>query len=360
MISTLVFIITLSVLIIVHEFGHFIVAKRLGIRIEKFSLGFGPEIFKVKRGDTQYIISLIPLGGYVKMAGDNPQDFKNKEDEFLARSPSERAKVIFAGPLLNYILAFLCFWMVFFIGYPTLTTRVGEVMKGYPAQKSGILEGDRVLMIDNQPVKYWDELSEIIHNKKFQPAELLILRDRRPIKLTLYPRVEKMKNLFGKEVTIGLIGIRPSENMIMVRHGFWASSFLGLQRLFSLTAITFKGVFYMVTGSLPFKESVTGPLGIFNILSEAAHMGLSILINVVGVLSMSLAIFNLLPLPVLDGGHILFLLIEKVRGRQMSEKVEDVINQVGVSFLILLAIFIFYNDLVRFGVFEKVIKFLKG
>ena len=356
MISILVFIITLSILIIVHEFGHFIAAKRLGVRIEKFSLGFGPKIFKKNIGGTDYILSLIPLGGYVKMAGDSLEDFKNKEDEFLSLAPGKRAKIIAAGPLLNYVLAFFCFWVVFFIGYPTLTNKVGELIENFPAKTAGVLAGDKIIMVDTHPVKYWDEISEIIHNKKHEPVELLIIRNKLPRRLKIYPKLQKTKNIFGKEITISLIGIRPSEEVIKVKNGLFASLFLGSKRLVDLTGLTLRGVWYIITGSLPLRESVTGPLGIFSILSEAAHLGLSILINVIGILSMSLAIFNLFPLPVLDGGHIFLLLVERIRGKRFSQKIEDAISQFGLSLLILLAIFIFYNDLVRFGVFEKVLK----
>ena len=148
----------------VHEFGHFIVARRLGVRVEKFSFGFGPKLFSIKKGETEYLICLVPLGGYVKMAGDEPgENITGQRWEFLSRNAADRFKIIFAGPLLNYILAFLIFSVIFMFGSPTLTTEVGTLLKGYPAESQGIMAGDRILAIDGKNVKYWEDVTEIIH-----------------------------------------------------------------------------------------------------------------------------------------------------------------------------------------------------
>ncbi len=178
MIATLVFLLILSLLIIVHEFGHFIAARRAGVRVEKFSLGFGPQLFKKTVGDTEYSLSLIPLGGYVKMAGDNLAECLGNSDEYFSKSPGKRFKIIFSGPLLNYILGFLFFWVILFVGYPTLTTKVGGLIDGYGAQVAGIQVADKIIAIDGQKVDTWEDLQyQIQKNKTKDSVGLSLIRD---------------------------------------------------------------------------------------------------------------------------------------------------------------------------------------
>lgn len=356
--SLIYFLIVLSVLIVIHEFGHFIVAKRIGIRVEKFSFGFGPKIFSVKKGDTEYMISAIPLGGYVKMAGDEPgENITGKSFEFLSRKIWERACVIFAGPLLNYILAFLIFSVIFMFGSPTLTTEVGSLLNDYPAANSGIVVGDKVIRVDGKDVKYWEDMTVLIHNHLEGPIEVTVQRKDDIVDFKIQPVVREMKDIFGKTNKIALLGIAPSQKIENVKYGFFESFGMGFKKLIDLTAITYRALWSMITGKLSLKESMTGPIGIFIITGKAAEMGLIYLVHLMGLLSASLAIFNLLPLPVLDGGHILFLMIEKIRGKPISLKNQEVISNIGVTFLIMLTIFIFYNDIIKFGVFKGLAKF---
>jgi regulator of sigma E protease len=348
------------VLVLIHEFGHFIVAKRIGVRVEKFSFGFGPKLFSVKKGETEYLISAIPLGGYVKMSGDEPgETLTGDRKEFLSRKISERFNIIFAGPLLNYILAFLIFSVIFMFGSPTLTTEVGSLLSDYPAAKSGILVGDKVTQVDGKDVKYWENMTVLIHNHLEGPVRLKIERSGKPMELQIQPVVREVKDIFGKTNRIALLGIAPSQKIENVRYGFIESFGMGFKKLADLTVITYKALWSIVTGRMSLKESMTGPIGIFIITGKAAQMGFIYLLHLMGLLSASLAIFNLLPLPVLDGGHILFLIIEKLRGRPLSMKSQEVISNVGVAFLILLTVFIFYSDIMKFGVFKPVAKFFQ-
>jgi regulator of sigma E protease len=352
--SLIYFLIVLSVLILIHEFGHFIVAKRIGVRVEKFSFGFGPKLFSVKKGETEYLISAIPLGGYVKMSGDEPgETLTGDRKEFLSRKISERFNIIFAGPLLNYILAFLIFSVIFMFGSPTLTTEVGSLLSDYPAAKSGILVGDKVTQVDGKDVKYWENMTVLIHNHLEGPVRLKIERSGKPMELQIQPVVREVKDIFGKTNRIALLGIAPSQKIENVRYGFIESFGMGFKKLADLTVITYRALWSIVTGRMSLKESMTGPIGIFIITGKAAQMGFIYLLHLMGLLSASLAIFNLLPLPVLDGGHILFLIIEKLRGRPLSMKSQEVISNAGVAFLILLTVFIFYSDIMKFGVFKK-------
>ena len=354
MLSLIYFLLVLSVLVIVHEFGHFITAKRLGVRVEKFSFGFGPKLFSFKRGETEYLISAIPLGGYIKMSGEDPTEkLLNEKWEFLSRKPFDRFRIIFAGPLCNYILAFLIFSVIFMFGTPTLTTEVGSLLKDYPAEKQGVKVGDKVLSVDGNKVKYWEDMTEIIHKHPAGPMRLSIERGGKVFEMQIEPVMRETKDIFGKSATVALIGIAPSQKIESVKYGFFRSFGMGFNKLVQLTALTYKAIFAILTGRLSFRESMTGPIGIFFITGKAAHLGLIYIFHLMALLSASLAIFNLLPLPVLDGGHILFLALEKLRGKPLSPRAQEVITNIGISFLILLMVLIFYSDIMKFGIFEK-------
>lgn len=359
MISLLVFLFVLGILIIVHEFGHFIAAKKAGVRVEKFSLGFGPKLLSVKKNDTQYCINAIPLGGYVKLAGDNLEEFKGNVDEYLAQSPAVRAKIIVFGPLLNYVLGFLCFWLIFFVGYPTLTTKVGGLIDGFGAKDAGVEVNDKIIAADGKKVESWEDLQEFIHTKKQgETVGLSILRDNKEYMIDVKIKEKQLDDLLGQKHTVGLIGITPADELIKVRYDVIQSFLLSINKTWDLTMMTYKAIWRMITGKLSMRESVTGPLGIFYITSKAATLGINAVLHLVAVLSISLAIFNLLPLPILDGGNILLLAIEKIRGRTLNAKTERIITQVGLTFIITLAIFVTYNDILRFFG-DKISKFIK-
>lgn len=345
MISTVVFFLVLGILIIVHEFGHFIVAKKSGVRVERFSLGFGPVLLSRKKNETEYTICAIPLGGYVKLAGDNLEEYKHAPDEYLSKPPFVRARIIFAGAFFNYILGFLFFWLIFFSGYPGFTTKIGSLLDGFGAKESGIQAGDRITTIDAKPVADWEELQDAIHQKRIgSSARIAVLRGDKEY---VFDVMIKERHLTGKH-KVGAIGITPADETINIRYGIVESLFLGAKKTLQLTAMTYQALWQMVTGRLSMRESVTGPLGIFYITSKAAQLGVIAVMNLLALLSVSLAIFNLLPLPVLDGGHIILLLVEKIRGRALGIKAERVISQIGLSFIIMLALFATYNDILNF------------
>lgn len=355
MLSTISFIAVLSILVIVHEFGHFIIAKKTGVRVEKFSIGFGPELFGITKGGTRYLISLIPLGGYLKMSGESEEEpLKGDKTEYLSKTIGERAGIIFAGPLLNYILAFLIFSSVFVMGYPTLTSKIGKVLPDYPGASSGLEAGDKILKINDQVVLYWEDVTNIVHTNTEDRLKLFVERDGEIIELIVAPRVEEIKTIFGTKKKVGLIGIIPSEDIVFIKFGIVEALYQGGKKLITLTYITCRALWASISGAIPFKETITGPVGIFYITGQAARLGLVYLLQLMGVLSASLAIFNLLPLPVLDGGHLMFLLIEKVRGKPLSHKLQEGVTQAGLALILCLMAFVFYNDFVRFGIFDKI------
>lgn len=357
MISFLIFIFILGILIIVHEFGHFIFAKRIGVKVEQFSLGFGPKIAMKKKNDTEYSVGVIPVGGYVKLAGDTQEEYKGRSFEYLAQPVGKRFWIILFGPLLNYVLGFLCFWFILFVGYPTLTTKVGSLLDGFGAKKAGIEVGDKILGVDGKGVDFWEDLQKIIQSKKdATTVRLSVLRNNQEYKIDVNIKEKQLDDPLGRKRSVGLLGITPADEFVKVRYGLFKSFILSWDKTWFLTAMTYQALGRMITGKLSMRESLTGPLGIFFITSKAASLGLIALLHLIAVLNISLAIFNLIPLPVLDGGHILLLTVEKIRRKPLSIKAEQIITQFGLTLIITLAIIVTYNDLVRlFG--DKIAKF---
>jgi len=348
MIATIIFILILSLLIIVHEFGHFIAARKNGVRVEQFSLGFGRQVFKKKNGDTEYSISLIPLGGYVKMAGDNQAEYKGKPDEYLSKLPGRRFQIIFFGPFLNYLLGFLFFWCIFFIGYPTLTTKVGGLIDGYGAKDAGLKVADKIIAVDGRKVDIWEDLQRQIQERKSKGQVILtLLRDNRELTLNVPIKDKVIDDQLGQKRPLGIIGISPFDELVEVKHGFFESAGLGFKKTVDLTMLTYQGLWRMCTGKMSMRDSMTGPLGIFFITSKAAKLGLIAVLHLIAILSVSLAIFNLLPLPILDGGHLFLLGLEKIRKKALGIKAEEVVNNIGFTLIITLALFVTYNDIVR-------------
>ena len=360
MLSLVTFLIVLGVLVMVHELGHFIMARRIGVRVECFSLGFGPKIFGLKRGDTEYMISAVPLGGYVKLSGDDPtQPLKNEKSEFLSRGIGERAAILAAGPFVNYALAFALFAFIYMTGNPTLTTEIGGLLPDYPARAAGLLAGDTVISADGIPVRYWEDLTEIIHKKTSGDINFAIKRQGKIFDIKITPNVKSQRDVFGNETKTALIGIMPSEKIEKARYSIGEAFTRSFRKLTQLTVVTYKAMWSIITRRLSIRDSMTGPLGIFVISGKAAHMGLIYILHFMAVLSTSLAIFNLFPMPVLDGGHMMFLLLEKIMGRPLKARTQSAITNFSVAILVVLTLYICYIDIGRFQLAEKVLKIIR-
>lgn len=355
MFNTICFLFVLSVLIVVHEYGHFIVARRLGVKVERFSFGFGPTVFSRKRGDTEYRVSLFLIGGYIKMAGETPDELKGDKSEYLSRKPYERAMIVMAGPILNYALAFGLFFVVCLFGDPVLSTKIGKVLDGMPAQKAGILVNDRVLQINGNKIDSWDMLTSVVHKSKDIPLGFKIQRQTQEIDVVITPTSKKTSDTVGRMRDIGVVGIVPTNEIKKIRYGLFDAPVAAMEKLLHLSGLTYLSLWGIASGGIPIKDSLTGPIGIFFITGEAARMGFVFLLNMMGILSMSLAIFNILPFPVLDGGHLLFLSLEGLRGRPISQRFQEAVTQLGVFLLVFAMLFVFYNDLVRFGIIDKIL-----
>lgn len=351
--GTLVFIFVLGVLVIVHEFGHFLAAKRVGVRVEKFSIGFGPVIFGRHFGETQFVVSLLPLGGFVKLAGENPEEAKGLAWEFNSKGLLEKFLIVFAGPFMNAFLAFVIFSLIFLVGTPTMTAKVGKVMADTPAKAAGILEGDRVTALDGKPVRVWEDILEVVH-KADRPVIFTVERDGTTRDLSVVPTVKEVKDIFGRINKFSFVGIAPSSEMIYVKNPPIRAVALGFERVVTLTAMIFYSLGLMITGALPFKDSVTGPIGIFFMTQEAAKMGVIYLFYFMGSLSVSLFVLNLLPIPVLDGGHVLFIVIEKIKGSPLKEIVKERMTQAGLVLLLALMAIVILQDVHRFSIIENI------
>ncbi|MFT5387756.1 MAG: regulator of sigma E protease [Candidatus Omnitrophota bacterium] len=352
--GTLVFIVVLGILVLVHEWGHFITAKKCGVEVKEFAIGFGPTLWSKEHNGTNYLLKLYPLGGYVKMAGDERDKCTGDSKEFYAQSLGKRALIVLNGPVVNFIFAYLCFVIVFMVGYPDLSTRVGELTPKYPAAIAGLLEGDDIKTIDGVAIESWTDIQSNITESKNDKITIVLQREGSLQTLYIEPKIDKSANIFGQMKERRIVGIGPARDLIALKYDFMTSVVKAGEKLTEITTMTYKSLWYMVTGSMSTKENLTGPVGIFMIVKSAAELGIGHLLFIMGVISASLAIFNLLPIIPLDGGHLFLMGIEKIKGSALSPKVDEYIARFGFSLIILLALFVFYNDFARFGVFERI------
>ncbi|MDP8234466.1 MAG: RIP metalloprotease RseP [Candidatus Saelkia tenebricola] len=339
-----------GIIVFIHELAHFLTAKRAGVYVEVFSLGFGAKIFSWKKNETEYRISIVPLGGYVKMAGEDPKENRlGSKNEFLSQPVGKRAGIVMAGPLGNYILGFLLFMFLFIAGMPTLGTKIGKILEGYPAEKAGLCVGDTVKAINGKNISSFDELTEHVHPLRNTQITVTIERDGEKFDIELTTSEKEIPYITGKKKTVGLIGIAPDpENIFTQRYGFFKAASKASQKTFFITKMFFIGIGNLLMKKTSLKESASGPIGIFYYSYQIAKIGMLYFISFMAVISISLALVNLLPIPVLDGGHLFFMAIEKLRGKPVSVRIQEKCTQVGMALLLLLIISITYFDIGKF------------
>ncbi|MDI7260262.1 MAG: RIP metalloprotease RseP [Thermodesulfobacteriota bacterium] len=342
-------IIVLGILIFVHELGHFFLAKRLRVGVLTFSLGFGPKIFGRKIGETQYQIAAVPLGGFVKLIGENPEEKVGEED--LSRSFSnqpiwKRALIIGAGPFFNFFLAVALFSTINLFGIPYAPPKVGEVNPGLPAEMAGLKKGDLVLSIDGKEVRKWEDLSRIIRYSKGKELMLRVKRDGEMLEMRVTPKASTVKNLFGEEVSTFVIGITHSGDVLIQKVNPAVALWNGLIQTWQGIKLTVVGIAKLIQGVIPGK-TIGGPILIAQMAGEQAKRGLLSLAIFMAILSINLGVINLFPIPILDGGHFLFLTLEAILRRPIGIRKMEIAQQVGLILIILLMLFAFYNDLIR-------------
>jgi regulator of sigma E protease len=348
--SVLAAIVVLGLLIFVHELGHFLAAKRVGVGVVRFSLGFGPVVFARKIGETEYCLSAIPLGGYVKMIGqeddgsDPDPETATQENSFAVKPLWARAFIVSAGPLGNFVLAWLLFAALYATGIQVTTSQVGEVASEMPAAEAGLAAGDRITAVDGKPVRRWDEVSDAIRGSAGAAVVLTVDRSGAEKKITVTPRLSETENLFGEPTRDYLIGIKPSGDFIIERSNPLTALWQGARKTTEWIGLTFLTLVKLFEGQVD-TSNLGGPIRIMKMAGETAHLGLIALMSFMAVLSINLGVLNLLPVPVLDGGHLAFMVIEKVLGRPLELRQREIATQVGMFLLICLMGFALYNDL---------------
>ncbi len=342
-------VILIGFLIFIHELGHFIFAKLSGIKVLKFSLGFGPKVIGKKIGDTEYLLSAIPLGGYVKMLGEEPDDELDeaeKKKSYKNQTILKRASVVFAGPFFNMLTAVVIFFFVFLIGVPVLMPVIGEVMDSTPAAKAMLQKGDRIQEINGKPVEKWTDMTQIIHESANKQLSMKIQRDSETLSLSLTPESKKVKDIFGEEKEIGLIGVKPSGEIFTVSEDVFSAAINAVMRTWEITSLTVIGIIKLIQRIIP-ADTIGGPIMIFSLAEKQAEAGALSFFTFAAIISINLAILNLLPIPVLDGGHLLFLGIEAIRKKPLSDKTILTAHKIGWVFLLSLMAFALYNDIFR-------------
>jgi regulator of sigma E protease len=341
------FIILLGVLIFVHEFGHFIVAKMAGVKVLKFSLGFGPALFKRQWGDTEYRLSVVPLGGYVKLLGEDPEQGEEvapeeKHRAFTSKSLSSRIAIILAGPLFNYIFAFIMICVGYMAGWPVLISEVGKVIEDTPAMAAGLKAGDKIVAIDGEPVWRWDDMRSAIEQSAGRQLTLSVERDNHTIEVKVTPTVGDQKDVFGEQT--GKIGVAPSGASAQL--SIAASVYEGARFTGYLTKLIVVTLVKLVKGEISAK-ALSGPITIAQASGESFKAGPFNFIFLLSYISINLAVINLLPIPILDGGHLLFFLIEAIIRRPVTGKIREYAVQAGLVFIVFLMVLVFYNDISR-------------
>ena len=431
------FLVGLAALIFVHELGHFLAARKCGVIVEKFSIGFGKKLFGTTSQGTEFIIAAIPLGGYVKMKGEELGEETNEEGSFSAAPPHHRLLIAFAGPLFNFLFALAIYVFVYMAGVETISPVIGTVRTNSPALEAGLQTGDKVISVNNKPIRFWSELQKRVYDSPGEKLYFQIARlTKGIINLEITPNTEEIKNLFGETEQVGLIGITPLANtvsyikkesaaekaglqlddriiavgntsifgwsdlrpaavdkpgeslkfkiqrdgteilipliptpkiikdkngkdleigeigigmsghMVLEKYGLIGSVARAMEETWEMTSLIVISIQKMLFGSIP-ADQIGGPILIFQIYGEQAEQGFNEFIRLTALLSINLGLINLLPIPILDGGHILFFLIELIKGRPVSEKNRELAQQVGLFMLISLMVFAFYNDILR-------------
>jgi regulator of sigma E protease len=342
--------IAFGLMVFIHELGHFLVLKKIGVPVKTFSLGFGPKIIKFKYGETEYCISAIPLGGYVKPLGEEPPEKGEEIDPagFLGQPPLKRIGVAIAGVALNYIMALLLLSAVFmFVRIPLPV--IGELTKGYPAEKAGLQKGDQITAINGKQIKSFNEMCQEIYPNTGKKLTLVIQRNNSIFEERIIPIEGEIEAGPGKKKKVGLIGIRPSQTQVR-KYGIGEAIWKGFKQGWFYTRETYKFLGKAITfqiGLKSLKKNLAGPAGIIKIMTEQAREGFINFLHVVAIVSLNLAIINLLPIPILDGGHILFAAIEGIMRKRVSFKVQEVASYIGLSLILCLVFFATYNDFSR-------------
>jgi regulator of sigma E protease len=353
------FLIILSVVVFVHEFGHYWVARRNRVRIETFSIGFGPELFgREDRHGTRWKLSAIPLGGYVKMLGDADAasatvdlNRAREPDSFPGKSVWQRMAIVVAGPLANFLFAIAALAILFaVVGRPFTPAEVGAVQPDSPAAAAGLLPGDRVVSVEGQPVESFEALQGIVRDRAGEPLAFDLERDGAPLALTVTPKASEIEDRFGNRHQVGLIGVSRAE-VEYRRSNPFAALFEATAETGRMIGATLYALGEMIAGTRGTQE-LGGPLRIAQMSGQIAQDGFVPALWFTAVLSINLGLINLFPIPLLDGGHLVLFGIEAARGRPLGERSQEIAFRFGLAMVLSLMVFATWNDLVHLKVVE--------
>jgi regulator of sigma E protease len=363
-----IFLVVLTVLVFVHELGHYLIARRNGVRIEVFSIGFGPELFGwFDHAGTRWKFSAIPLGGYVKMFGDSDPSSSlgvarlgeltaaERQVSFHHKRLMQRVAIVGGGPLANFIFAIVVLALLFATyGQPFTPADVGQVQAGSAADKGGIKVGDTIVNIDGTTIDRFEDVQQIVRLNPGEPMTITVRRDGQPVILHVTPTLTEMTDRFGNRHEIGLLGIGRSGVEYIKRNPIAAVG-QAFGETWNLSTQTLQAMWQIVIGARP-SDELGGPLRIAQISGEVAEGGIGPLLQFMAVLSINLGLINLFPVPVLDGGHLLFYAAEAIRGRPLGQRAQEYGFRIGLALVLTLMVFCTWNDLVHL----RIVEFVKG
>lgn len=345
------FIILLGILITVHEVGHFAVAKMLGFKVLKFSIGFGPVLWSRTRGETEYALSAFPLGGFVKFHGEElaenqseiPTDDPDADRRFFARPVFHRILTVVAGPSMNLVLGLVLYIFLSSFGREVMLPVVGDIQKGMPAEIAGLVKGDRITGIDGKAIESWDEMRIGLHMAGNKEIPITVKRGEEEKTFILKPVMTKDKETGADRP---LIGITWGGAVEYVEIPLYMAPIQGVEHTWRAVLLTFQVIWRLVTGTGSGFE-VGGPIAIADMAGKAMHAGILPFLGLMAALSINLAVLNLLPIPVLDGGLLSFLLLEAILGRPVNLRTREIAQQVGLAMLVTMIVIVLYIDITR-------------
>ncbi len=346
--GTLTSLLVLSFLIFFHELGHYLAARFFGVHVEVFSIGFGKKIFRKVIGKTEYCLSMVPLGGYVQMKGQDDSDptkVSNDKDSYNTKKPWQRVIILFAGPFANFLLAFLLYLAIANIGVTKLSPVIGNVGENTPAAKMGLMKNDKVIEINGERIKIWDDLSRLIKQSD-GPVLISIQRDNKIKSLMATPDIKEIKTIFGESVKKRILGISPIGETVVLSLTPIETLIFAYDETIKATTLIVTSLQKLIQGIVPAKD-LGGVVSIVQVTAQASEAGIVALFALTALISVNLGVLNLLPIPALDGGHIMFNIYEMITKKAPSEKVLYRMTVFGWVFLLTLMIFTIFNDIYR-------------
>ncbi|HEY5082049.1 MAG TPA: RIP metalloprotease RseP [Bauldia sp.] len=357
------FLFVLTIVVFFHELGHFLVARWCGVAVKTFSIGFGPELIGfTDRTGTRWRISAIPLGGYVRFLGDG-SEMSNTDREAIAAMPvaermrtfagkgvGARAAIVAAGPIANFILAVVIFAGIFsIVGQQTVTPRVDTVIAGSPAEKAGVQAGDIVVSVNGSAISSFTDLQRIVGFASGEALTLVLKRGDADVTVTATPERKEVTDSFGNKQRLGVLGIsrdQKSTDVVTQRYSVPAAAWAGIKETWFITDHTLGYLFGVATGRES-ADQLGGPIRVAEVSAQVATLGFVALLNLAAILSVSIGLINLFPVPMLDGGHLLYFAFEAARGRPLSERVQDIGFRIGLAAVLMLMIFATWNDIIH-------------